>query len=110
MTYGNVIEALGDGTRRRILERLRQGACTVGELAALLPVSQPAVSQHLRVLREAGIVRAKVDGQRRIYSLAPEGLGELRDYIDRLWDEALGAFQQAAEDGYRDEAKDQKGE
>jgi DNA-binding transcriptional ArsR family regulator len=110
MAYGNVVEALADETRRRIVERLRGGACTVGELADSLPVSQPAVSQHLRVLKEAGLVQARVDGQRRIYSLVPGGLRELRDYIERLWDDALGEFQRAAKEQFDNQTQDQKGE
>ena len=95
------MDALGDGTRRLILERLRGGPRAVGELAAGLPVSRPAVSQHLRVLKEAGLVTERRNGTRRIYRLDPDGLGELRDYFDDFWSEALAAFKAMAEDERR---------
>jgi DNA-binding transcriptional ArsR family regulator len=91
------MDALGDPTRRAIFERLRRGPSSVGELAAELPVSRPAVSQHLRVLREAGLVTERRDGTRRIYRIEPHGLAELRDYIESFWDDALAAFAAAAE-------------
>ncbi|MEJ2599755.1 MAG: metalloregulator ArsR/SmtB family transcription factor [Anaerolineales bacterium] len=87
------MDALGDPTRRRLFERLREGPCSVGELAAIVPVSQPAVSQHLRVLKEAHLVKVEKKGQQRIYSLNPSGLAELRHYVDALWDDALHAFE-----------------
>ena len=92
------MDALGDPTRRAILERLRRGPRAVGELAARLPVSRPAVSQHLRVLEHAGLVRVRRDGTRHLYSLNPRGLAELRAYFDRFWDDALAAFKAAAEE------------
>lgn len=92
MTYDNVLEALGDGTRRRILALLRQRPMGVGELTERLPVSQPAVSQHLKVLRNVGLVRVERRGARRIHGLSPAGFRELRSYVDSFWDEALEAF------------------
>jgi DNA-binding transcriptional ArsR family regulator len=97
MTNINPIEALSDPTRRKLFERLRSGACSVGELVKAVPVSQPAVSQHLRVLKDARLVRVQKQGQQRIYSLDPQGLAELRAYIDSFWDRVLEAFQSAAE-------------
>jgi DNA-binding transcriptional ArsR family regulator len=91
------MEALGDGTRREIFERLATGPQTVGEHAAELPVSRPAVSQHLKVLREAGIVLVRPLGTRRIYQLDPQGVAALRAYFDRFWNQALAAFKAAAE-------------
>jgi len=92
MTYGNTLTALGDPTRRSILELLAQHPSAVGELAASLPVSRPAVSQHLKVLKEAGLVLEERDGTRRVYELNPNGVAELRDYLDRFWGQALASF------------------
>ena len=89
--------ALGDPTRRAIFERLAAGPSSVGELAARMPVSRPAVSQHLKVLKDAGLVVDRPAGNRRIYSLDPDGVGALRAYFERFWAHALGAFKQAAE-------------
>ena len=101
MTYqeatARVLDALGDPTRRAVLELLRDGARPVGELARHLPVSRPAVSQHLRVLKEAGLVRDREDGTRRLYSVDTEGLAALRAYLESYWDTALAAFKDAAE-------------
>ena len=97
MAYRNAMDALGDPTRRAIFERLRQGALAVGEIADELPVSRPAVSQHLRVLKEAGLVRERRDGTRRLYRVDPDGLGELRDYFDDFWTQALASFKAEAE-------------
>ncbi len=91
------MDALGDGTRRKLLEQLRTGPRAVGELAAGLPVSRPAVSQHLRVLEDAGLVSAHSEGTRRIYALVPDGLGALRAYFDEFWNDVLGSFKQAVE-------------
>lgn len=99
------IEALSDPTRRRLFERLRSGPCSVSELVQTVPVSQPAVSQHLRVLRAAHLVQVHKQGQQRIYSVDPQGLLELRDYVDSFWDNILGAFQEATEKS----AKEEKG-
>ena len=93
----NPIDALGDPTRRQLFERIRQGSCTVTELVATVSVSQPAVSQHLKVLREAQLVRVTKHGQKRIYQLNPQGLDELHRYMDGLWDDALRAFGAEAE-------------
>ncbi len=91
-TNGTVWEALGDPTRRSIFEGLRGGPRSVGELAEGLPVSRPAVSQHLRVLKEAGLVSDTRDGTRRLYRIDPRGLDELRAYFDRFWGDALERF------------------
>jgi len=91
------MNALGDATRRAVFEQLLDGPQPVGELAAVLPVSRPAVSQHLRVLREAGLVREQRDGTRRIYRIDPRGVAEVRDYFDKFWNQALAAFKAAAE-------------
>ena len=91
------MDALGDPTRRAIFEQLRRGPRAVGEIAGELPVSRPAVSQHLRVLKEAGLVTERRDGTRRLYRLDPDGLGELRDYFDQFWDAALADFKATAE-------------
>ena len=91
-----VLDALGDPTRRAVLELLRGGAQPVGELANRLPVSRPAVSQHLRVLKEAGLVRDRQDGTRRLYSVDMEGLSALRAYLESFWDSALTRFEAAA--------------
>ena len=94
---GAVLEVLGDPTRREIFEMLGQRPRPVGELAADLPVSRPAVSQHLKVLKEAGLVVDRANGTRRIYQVDREGLGRLRAYLDRIWTDALDAFKHAAE-------------
>jgi DNA-binding transcriptional ArsR family regulator len=91
------LDALGDATRREIMERLRGGPRPVGEIAADLPVSRPAVSQHLRVLKEAGLVTERKEGTRRIYRLDPDGLKDLRAYLDSFWEQALAGFKAAAE-------------
>jgi DNA-binding transcriptional ArsR family regulator len=91
------MDALGDGTRRLILERLRLGPRAVGELAAELPVSRPAVSQHLRVLKEAGLVRERRNGTQRLYRVDTDGLAEVRDYLESFWTDVLAAFEAAAE-------------
>src|ERR671935_1376894 len=96
MAYGNAIAALADPTRRAVLERLRRGPRPVGEIARDLPVSRPAVSQHLRVLKDAGLVTERREGTRRLYRVEPDGLAALRDYFDDFWNEALAAFQAAA--------------
>jgi DNA-binding transcriptional ArsR family regulator len=88
---------LADPTRRSVFERLAGGPLSVGEIAAGLPVSQPAVSQHLSALRAAGLVRAEAQGARRIYRIDPAGLGPLRAWLDRFWDAQLDAFRTAAE-------------
>jgi DNA-binding transcriptional ArsR family regulator len=89
--------ALGDPTRRAVFELVALRARAVGELAAELPVSRPAVSQHLRVLKAAGLVVDRADGTRRIYAIDRDGVGALRAYLDRFWDNSLAAFKAAAE-------------
>jgi DNA-binding transcriptional ArsR family regulator len=93
------LTALGDPTRRAIFERLAEGPCAVGELAGELPVSRPAVSQHLKVLKDAGLVIDRPAGTRRIYQLDPDGVGALRAYLDRFWNQSLAAFKTAVEQG-----------
>lgn len=93
-----MLTALADPTRRQVFELLRRGPRPVGELAGELPVSRPAVSQHLKVLKDAGLVREQRDGTRRLYAPNGDGLAALRDYVDGLWDEALAAFKTAAEE------------
>ena len=90
-------DALGDPTRRAIIERLAAGPTAVGELAEGLPVSRPAVSQHLRRLKEAGLVSEISEGTRRIYRLDPRGIAEMRDWLDAQWGRALSAFAEAAD-------------
>ena len=97
MAYADALTALADPTRRAIFERLGSGPRPVGELARDLPVTRPAVSQHLRVLKKAGLVRDRRHGTRNYYSVDGEGLAELRRYFDRFWDDALEAFKAAAE-------------
>jgi DNA-binding transcriptional ArsR family regulator len=89
--------ALGDPTRRAVFERIAEHPQAVGELASELPVSRPAVSQHLKVLKEAGLVVDRPAGNRRIYQLNPDGVGALRAQLDRFWTEALAAYKAAAE-------------
>jgi DNA-binding transcriptional ArsR family regulator len=96
MTNVTPIEAFSDPTRRLLLERLRRGPCSVGDLVDTVAVSQSAVSQHLRVLRAARLVQVRRQGQQRIYSLDPAGLAELRAYLESFWDQVLGAYQDAA--------------
>jgi DNA-binding transcriptional ArsR family regulator len=92
-----VLDALGDPTRRAVCERLAAGPLPVGQLAAHLPVSRPAVSQHLKVLKEAGLVVDRAVGNRRVYALNPAGVSALRAWLDRIWSDALVAFEAAAE-------------
>jgi DNA-binding transcriptional ArsR family regulator len=92
MTYAAVFAALADPTRREVFEALRDQPRTVGELAEGQPVSRPAVSQHLKVLESAGLVRAEPRGNRRFYSIKREGLEELRRYLESFWSDALSAY------------------
>ena len=92
-----VLDALGDPTRRAVLELVRSKERPVGEIARRLPVSRPAVSQHLRVLKQAGLVRDRQEGNRRLYSVDGRGLGTLRRFLERHWDAALAAFAEAAD-------------
>ena len=91
------LDAIGDPTRRAILERLATGPRPVGELASHLPVSRPAVSQHLKVMKEAGLVTDRRDGTRRIYQLDPRGLGPVRAWIEQFWTTSMAAFKAAVE-------------
>ena len=109
MAYADAIQALGDPTRRTVFETLREGPRSVGDLARGVPVSRPAVSQHLRVLERAGLVTARRRGTRNFYSVNGDGLAELRTYFEGFWDEALAAFKAAAESeegGHEDEPDD----
>ena len=98
MTYVAALAALADPTRRTVFERLGSGPKPVAEIARGLTVSRPAVSQHLKVLKEAGLVSDTPSGTSRIYRLEPRGVEAMRHYLDRFWDVALAAFAQAAED------------
>jgi DNA-binding transcriptional ArsR family regulator len=95
-TY-DALEALGDGTRRAVLESLRDGPKSVAEIARPLPVSRPAVSQHLKILKGAGLVVDEAEGTRRLYRLDPSGLGRLYHYIEDFWEQALTKFKQEVE-------------
>jgi DNA-binding transcriptional ArsR family regulator len=98
MTYvSTALAALADPTRRAIFEQLGDGLRSVGAIARGLPISRPAVSQHLKQLKEAGLVTDHADGTRRIYRIDPSGLGMLRQWLDRFWDESLAAFKEEAE-------------
>jgi len=102
----HVLEALGDRTRQAILDILLDGPRSVGELSDRLPVSRPAVSQHLRVLAEAGLVRYTTEGTRHLYRVHPEGLAELRAFVEQFWARALAAFEaRAADEGSFDESR-----
>ena len=92
-----LISALADPTRRAVLEKLKDGPRPVGEIAQGLPVTRPAVSQHLKVLKEAGLVSDRSVGTRRIYYIDPKGLGAMRAWLDQIWDSALEGFALAAE-------------
>ena len=101
MTNSDVVfMALSDPTRRRVFERLQSGGLSVGEIARGLPVSRPAVSQHLRVLKSAGLVSDRAAGTRRVYHIDPKGLAAIRAWLDRFWDVAMRAY---AEEGARSE-------
>src|SRR5881227_3356809 len=97
MTNALALAALADPTRRSVFERLADGPRAVSELAEGLPVSRPAVSQHLKVLKEAGLVTDRPEGARRVYQIDPQGLGQLRAWLDRFWDVALEAFKAEVE-------------
>jgi DNA-binding transcriptional ArsR family regulator len=106
MAYANqVLDALGDPTRRLVFKRLRSGARSVGQIAQTMDVSRPAVSQHLRVLKAAGLVTDRAEGTRRLYAVDPTGIKALRSWLDGFWDEALLAFKESAE---REAAKEVK--
>jgi DNA-binding transcriptional ArsR family regulator len=97
VTNQTALTALADPTRQAILEQLVGGPLPVGEIARRLPVTRPAVSQHLKVLREAGLVAERAVGTRRLYRLDPRGLAEVRAWLDQFWDHALAAFKDAVE-------------
>ncbi len=102
MAYANALTALADPTRRRVFERLKNGPHAVGDIARGMPVSRPAVSQHLKVLKEAGLVADRPEGTRRVYYIDPQGLGALRHWLDQFWDQALAAFAAEVERGAQD--------
>ncbi len=99
------LDALGDRTRRAILDRLLNGPVSVGELADEFPVSRPAISQHLRILKEANLVVDRADGTRRLYEINPEGFASLRSYFDQFWGVALKAFKHRVEQKKRQEKR-----
>jgi DNA-binding transcriptional ArsR family regulator len=99
-----IFPALADPTRRTVFERLRNGGMSVGDVAKGLPVSRPAVSQHLKVLKDAGLVTDATDGTRRIYRIDPAGLGAMRAWLDQFWGNALEAFKAEAERKTEDKA------
>jgi DNA-binding transcriptional ArsR family regulator len=107
MAYGLALTALADGTRRRVFEELRRGPRSVGQIASLLPVSRPAVSQHLKILKEAGLVADRPEGTRRIYHIDPRGIAAVRRWLDQFWDEALASFQAEVE-GEQPNQKDKR--
>jgi len=100
--FPHVLNALADPTRRDIFERLAAGPQSVGALALDLPISRPAVSQHLRVLKDAGLVSDHAEGTRRVYRIDPAGLGAMRQWLDRFWDASLDAFKAEAERDHDD--------
>src|SRR5215470_17068063 len=97
MTYASALSALADPTRRQVFERLKSGPKAVGVIARGLPVSRPAVSQHLKVLKEAGLVADRSEGTSRLYYIDPNGLGALRAWLDQFWDQTLARFQTEVE-------------
>ena len=106
MTNANrVFAALTDPTRRAVFERLRYGPRAVGDIARGLPVTRPAVSQHLKVLKEAGLVDDRSEGTRRIYQIDPKGLGAMRAWLDQFWDSALSAFAAEVERASKEEKR-----
>ena len=106
MAYQTVLAALADPTRRDVFERLKSGPQPVGAIAKGMTVSRPAVSQHLKVLKEAGLVGDRAEGTRRVYYIDPHALGALRAWLDQFWDEALTAFQAEAERKPDSQSKD----
>jgi DNA-binding transcriptional ArsR family regulator len=107
VTYqaGRQLDALGDPTRRAILERLLDGPLAVVDIAQTLPVSRPAVSQHLKVLKDVGLVTDRAEGTRRLYAIDRAGLAAIREYFDRFWDKALDEFRRFAEQSYAAEQR-----
>src|SRR3974377_1092044 len=107
VTYEKAFAALADPSRRQVFARLREGPFSLGDIAKGMPVSRPAVSQHLKVLKEAGLVTDHAEGTRRIYAIDPQGLAALRSWLDQFWDDALAAF--AAEVERKPTSKPKKG-
>jgi len=99
MAYQSAFLALADSTRRQVFEQLRHGPKSVGTIAAKMPVSRPAVSQHLGVLKKAGLVADRAEGTRRVYYIDPHGLAAIRIWLDQFWDDALSAFKSDVEKG-----------
>jgi DNA-binding transcriptional ArsR family regulator len=99
MTYQTTLLALSDPTRCQVFEQLRHGPKSVGKIAELMPVSRPAVSQHLGVLKKAGLVGDRAEGTRRVYYIDPHGLAAIRTWLDQFWDDALLAFKLELEKG-----------
>jgi DNA-binding transcriptional ArsR family regulator len=97
MAYDKTFAALADPTRRKVFERLAAGPQAVVDLARGMPVSRPAISQHLKVLKEARLITDRAEGTRRIYEIVPHGLGQVRAWLDQLWDQALLSFKAEAE-------------
>lgn len=94
MGYEQALQCLADPMRRRVFEKLRAGSASVGVLAQGLPVSRPAVSQHLKALKAAGLVHDRPEGTRRVYAIDPDGLGPLRAWVDQFWEQGLDSFKQ----------------
>jgi DNA-binding transcriptional ArsR family regulator len=99
MAYQCALVALSDPTRRQVFEQLRRGPLSVGKIAAQMPVSRPAVSQHLGVLKRAGLVADRAEGTRRVYYIDPQGLAAIRTWLDQFWDGALATFKVELEKG-----------
>jgi DNA-binding transcriptional ArsR family regulator len=97
MTYIEALTALGDGTRRQVFERLKAGPMAVGVIARGMPVSRPAISQHLKVLKEAGLVTERREGTTHLYSVDPTGIIAIRGWLDEFWDQTLAAFKAEVE-------------
>jgi DNA-binding transcriptional ArsR family regulator len=110
VAYGDTLSALADPTRRSVFERLAGGPRSVAELALGFSVSRPAVSQHLRVLKDAGLVLDSREGTRRVYEINPDGLSALREYLDGFWGDALASFKAAAESETEEAAENRGGE
>ena len=102
MAYQESFVALADPTRRGVFEQLRRGPKSVGKIAEGMPVSRPAVSQHLAILKKAGLVADRADGTRRVYYIDPNGLASIRIWLDQFWEDALSAFQAELAEGERD--------
>jgi DNA-binding transcriptional ArsR family regulator len=103
VTNAKAFAALADPTRRAVFESLRQGPRSVGELAKNLPVTRPAVSQHLKFLKDAGLVIDRAEGRQRVYRIDPKGLGQLRAWLDKFWDVALEAYKAEVERDLKEE-------